>query len=291
MDELELKNKSEKELEQMKKEITDEYYFEKNHIKNEYIKEIRELKEEYNYRLIEIDNPLKAERYRKRIEKRNQNRIINEAPKRRLIEEIGNSITHGIGALIGIVLLILMLRYSNSAVEVVSAAIYGFCLILQMAFSSMYHAFRYGSRVKRIFRRFDYSGIYLLLGGTFTPLYLIFMHNTWPTLAITLFIIMWVLIAFGLTMVAIFGPGRLRLLHYFLYFGIGWAGVIYIPLFLKTDIRFLLWILGGGLAYTLGMIPFALFNKKNTAHFIWHFMSMAGTFLQWVGIFIFIFYK
>ena len=152
MDELELKNKSEKELEQMKKEITDEYYFEKNHIKNEYIKEIRELKEEYNYRLIEIDNPLKAERYRKRIEKRNQNRIINEAPKRRLIEEIGNSITHGIGALIGIVLLILMLRYSNSAVEVVSAAIYGFCLILQMAFSSMYHAFRYGSRVKRIFR-------------------------------------------------------------------------------------------------------------------------------------------
>jgi hemolysin III len=252
---------------------------------------MRELKENYNIKMVEIDNPLKVEKYKNKLEKKNQNRIKNEAPKRRIIEEIGNSITHGVGALIGIVLLILMLKFSNSSVELASAIIYGSCIIMQMAFSSMYHAFKYGSRVKRIFRRFDYSAIYLLLGGTFTPLYLLFMHNTWPILAYVLFGIMWVLIIFGLTMVAIFGPGRLRFLHYFLFFGIGWAGVIFIPLFLKTDIRFLLWILGGGLAYTLGMIPFALFNKKNTAHFIWHFMSMAGTFLQWVGIFLFIFYK
>lgn len=287
----ELKHKSEKELEMLKKEYTEEYYFEKDKIKSEYIKEMRELKEEYNVKMIEIYNPLKAEKYRVKMEKKNENRIKNEAPKRRLIEEIGNSITHGVGALIGVVLLILMLKYSTTTVEYASAIIYGSCIIFQMAFSCMYHAFKYGSTVKRIFRRFDYSSIYLLLGGTFTPLYLIFMHNTWPTLSITLFIIMWVLIVFGLIMIGVFGPGRLRLLHYILYFGIGWAGVIFIPLFLKTDIRFLLWILFGGLAYTLGMIPFALFNKKNTAHFIWHFMSMAGTFLQWVGIFIYIFYK
>ena len=278
-------------LEEKKKEITDEYYYEKEKIRSEYTKELRELKEEYNYKMIEIEAPLKAEKYKNKIEKRNENRIKNEAPKRRVIEEIGNSITHGVGALIGIVLLILMLKNTNTQAKLISGIIYGACLICQMAFSCLYHAFRYGTRVKRIFRRFDYSAIYLLLGGTFTPLYLIFMHNTWPILSIVLFIIMWVLIAFGLTMVAIFGPGRLRFLHYFLFFGIGWAGVIFIPLFLKTDIRFLLWILGGGLCYTLGMIPFALFSKKNTAHFIWHFMSMAGTFLQWVGIFLFIFLK
>lgn len=287
----EINKKTEKELELMKKEITEEYYKEKEIIRSDYLKEMRELKENYNIKMVEIDNPLKVEKYKNKLEKKNQNRIKNEAPKRRIIEEIGNSITHGVGALIGIVLLILMLKFSNSSVELASAIIYGSCIIMQMAFSSMYHAFKYGSRVKRIFRRFDYSAIYLLLGGTFTPLYLLFMHNTWPILAYVLFGIMWVLIIFGLTMVAIFGPGRLRFLHYFLFFGIGWAGVIFIPLFLKTDIRFLLWILGGGLAYTLGMIPFALFNKKNTAHFIWHFMSMAGTFLQWVGIFLFIFYK
>ena len=287
----ELDKKNEKFLEEQKKEITEEYYYEKEKIRIEYHNELRELKEEYDVKMIEIYNPLKAERYRKKLEKKNEYRIKNEAPKRRVIEEIGNSITHGVGALIGIVLLILMLNFSSTPVEYASAAIYGSCIILQMAFSSMYHAFSYGSTVKRIFRRFDYSSIYLLLGGTFTPLYLIFMHNTWPTLAYTLFIIMWILITFGLTMVAIFGPGRLRFLHYLLFFGIGWSGVLFIPLFLKTDIRFLMWILFGGLAYTLGMIPFALFAKKNTAHFIWHFMSMAGTFLQWVGIFIYIYLK
>ena len=286
-----LEERKEKYLEEMKKEITEEYYFEKDKIKSEYVKELRELKEEYNAKMIEIDNPLKAEKYRKKIEKKNENRIKNEAPKRRVIEEIGNSVTHGVGALVGVLLLILMIINSNTTVKLVSGIIYGACIILQMTFSSMYHAFKYGSRVKRIFRRFDYSSIYLLIGGTFTPLYLVFMRNTWPTAGIVLLIVMWVLIVFGLTMVAIFGPGRLRFLHYFLFFAIGWSGVSFIPLFLKTDIRFLLWILGGGLAYTLGMIPFALFNKKNTAHFIWHFMSMAGTILQWVGIFLYIYLK
>ena len=287
----EINKKNEKYLEEQKKEVTEEYYYEKDKIRMEYLKELRELKDEYNIRMVEIDNPLKLEKYKKKLEKKNENRIKNEAPKRRIIEEIGNSITHGVGALIGMLLLILMIINSNTQVKLISGIIYGACIICQMSFSCLYHAFSYGSRVKRIFRRFDYSAIYLLLGGTFTPLYLIFMHNTWPTLSIVLFTIMWVLIVFGLTMVAIFGPGRIRFLHYFLFFGIGWAGVIFIPLFLKTDIRFLLWILGGGLAYTLGMIPFALFSKKNTAHFIWHFMSMAGTFLQWVGIFLFIFLK
>ena len=286
-----IKERKEKYLEECKKEITEEYYFEKDKIKSEYQKELRELKEEYNAKMIEIDNPLKAEKYRKKIEKKNEYRIKNEAPKRRIIEEIGNSISHGVGALIGVLLLILMIINSDTQVKLISGIIYGACIIMQMAFSSMYHAFKYGSTVKRIFRRFDYSSIYLLIGGTFTPLYLIFMHNTWPTAGITLFIIMWVLIIFGITMVGIFGPGRLRFLHYFLFFAIGWSGVSFIPLFIKADIRFLLWILGGGLAYTLGMIPFALFNKKNTAHFIWHFMSMAGTILQWVGIFLYIYLK
>ena len=112
------------------------------------------MKENYQYLKKE------AEKYKNKIERRKENRIQNEAPKRRVIEEIGNSITHGVGALIAIVLLILMIRNSNTQVKLVSGIIYGACMICQMAFSCMYHAFRYGTRVKRIFRRFDYSAIY-----------------------------------------------------------------------------------------------------------------------------------
>ena len=291
MERKEIDRRNEKYLEQQRKEATDEYYYEKNKIRSEFLKELRELKDEYNLRLVEIDHPLRVEKYKNKLERRNQNRLRNEAPKRRVIEEIGNSVTHGVGALISVFCLILMLIYSNTQIKVLSAVIYGSCMIMQMGFSCMYHAFRAGSTVKRIFRRFDYSAIYLLIGGTFTPLYLIFMHSYWPVASYIMCITMWILILFGLTMIGIFGPGRLRLLHYTLFFAIGWSGVSFIPLFMKGNINFLWWILGGGLAYTLGMIPFALFAKKNTAHFIWHFMSMAGTFLQWVGILLYVFMK
>ena len=92
---------------------------------------------------------------------------LNAPPKRSVLEEIGNAITHGVGVLCGIVLLILMLLKSESPLEAIASTVYGGCLIIMMLMSTLYHAFKSDSMVKRIFRRFDYSSIYLLIGGTF----------------------------------------------------------------------------------------------------------------------------
>ena len=220
-------------------------------------------------------------RERRRV-KKERNRELNEPPKLDVSEEIGNSITHGIGALIGIVMLVLMIVYSKTNLHLLAGIFYGVSIFIMMLMSCMYHAFKGGLGVKRLWRRFDYSSIYLLIGGTFSPLLLVELGGT---LGLVLFCVDWAIIIFGITMVCIFGPGRIKGLHFSLYFVLGWIGLLFIPLWIINDrISLLLWILFGGIVYTLGMIPFVMRKSKNS-HFIWHFFVLAGMIVQWLGIF------
>ena len=215
-------------------------------------------------------------------ERKIRNLNLNEAPKRCLKEEIGNAITHGVGALLAIYMLVLMLQSSTDGLMIMASLIYGISMIVMMVMSSLYHSFRHGSSVKRLWRRFDYASIYLLIGGTYAPLFLIYLGNT---LGITLFIIQWIFIITGITFVSVFGPGRIKWLHYLLYFLVGWSGVLFIPSWIINEINLLSWILIGGFVYTLGMIPFCNKKMKN-AHFIWHFFVLFGAITQWIGIYL-----
>ena len=88
-------------------------------------------------------------------------------------------------------------------------------------------------------------------------------------------------------MIAIFGPAKWKPLHFTLYFTIGWSGLIFLPDFFQNNKALLLVILLGGLAYTLGMIPFA--KRKKNSHFIWHIFVLVGAVLHWFAIYFFIY--
>lgn len=208
----------------------------------------------------------------------------NIVPKRPVLEEIGNSITHGVGSIFSIVALILMLVLSESVNECIAAIIYFLGMFILFTMSCLYHAFKHGSKVKSLFRRFDYSSIYLLIGATYAPILLCYF-NTTPSLIY--FIIQWSLIALGITFIGVFGPGRFSWLHFTLYFVIGWSGLLFLPIMIQKDFGFFLFILGGGIIYSLGIIPFKL-NKK-ASHFIWHFFVLLGASIQWIGIFIYVY--
>lgn len=218
-------------------------------------------------------------------EKRERLRALNNPPVRPVLEEIGNSVTHGVGALLAIVAFILLMLKSNTGLEYLASCVYGLCMFLMMLMSCLYHAFKSGSKVKRLWRRFDYSSIYLLIGGTFAPLYLVYLGNT---LGIVLFCIQWVLIITGITFISIFGPGRIKWLHFTMYFVIGWSGLMFIPDFVAHNLPLLWMILGGGVVYTLGMIPFAK-KGTNNAHFIWHFFVLLGALVQYLGILLYLY--
>lgn len=216
--------------------------------------------------------------------RKKQIKALNEPPKLTILEEVGNAVVHGIGAGLAIAGFILLLLKSDTGLKVMASCFYGISLFLLMIMSTLYHAFKSGSKVKRLWRRFDYCSIYLLIGGTFAPLYLVYWGNT---LGIIIFSIQWALIVLGIVMISVFGPGRFKWLHFSLYFIIGWSGLVFLPDWFHNN-RPLMWmILIGGVVYTVGMIPFT--KDKKYLHFIWHFFVMIGAILHWIGIYYYIY--
>ena len=206
--------------------------------------------------------------------------LSNEPPKRTVLEEVGNAVVHGVGALLSIAGMVLLLLRSRNGNMVLSALVYGLCLFLLFLMSCLYHSFRWGSKVKRLWRRFDYCSIYLLIGGTFTPMWLVF----WGTsLGRILCGVQWVIILTGITLVAVFGPGRLKWIHMMLYIVMGWSALIFLPGMLRNNLPLFWYTLTGGVIYTLGIIPFA--RRTKGAHFIWHFFVFFGALAHWLGIY------
>lgn len=250
------------------KEIKREYAIRKRIIKNRYKKSNEALKAKKRERMEEY--------YLENEDKRPKN-----PPKRPLLQEIGNSVSHGLGSVFAIVSLILMLVNSETAAERVAACIYFVGMFAMFTSSCLYHAFPHGSAIKRLFRRFDYSGIYLMIGATFAPSLLVHFGNTF---GIVFFIIQWSVIAAGISLVAVFGPSRLRFIHIPLYVILGWSALMLLPGMMDGEFAMAMWILCGGIVYSIGIIPYTV--KFKASHFIWHLFVVLGALTQWIGIFV-----
>lgn len=249
------------------KEIKKEYKKEKKANKKTYIQNKRKIKSQYDAGLAELT-------------------CKNSVPYRSVLEEIGNAVTHGVGSILSIAALVFMMIASTNIKEYIGGIIYFIGLFVLFTMSCLYHSFPYASKVKRVFRRFDYLSIYLLIGATFAPILLEYIGGL---LGYIFFAIQWGIIIIGVTFVSIFGPSRLKIIHIIFYFILGWSGLIFLPQMVKNDFAFFFYILGGGIVYSLGIIPFAI--DKKVSHFIWHFFVLVGAIVQWIGIYIYIYLR
>ncbi len=255
------------------KEIRSDYKSQRKKAKKEYKIEKKAIKNDYKTRL---DEYFDSDEYN----------VVANPPRRSVLEEIGNSVTHGVGSVFSIVAFVLMLISAKTTEQYVGAVVYFFGLFVMFTMSCLYHAFRYGSKVKRLFRRFDYSSIYLLIGATFTPILLCYYGGTF---GIVFCAVQWAIIATGITFIGVFGPTKLKWLHFPLYVILGWSALLFVPKMITEDLSLFLWILGGGVIYTLGIIPFAI--KKKVSHFLWHFFVLFGAIIQWIGIYLYIYLR
>ena len=266
----------------MDKNISKKYKKNKREIKKSYKKEIKDKKLDYRRKRKSAAVSYLSER--ENFYAMSGKPLPENPPKRGLLEEIGNAVTHGVGAAFAVVAIVFMLAFQSSKEELVGAIIYSVGLFVLFCISALYHAFPYGSAVKRLFRRFDYSSIYLLIGATFAPILLVYIGGVKGTI---FFLVQWLLIALGITLISVFGAGKLRFIHFPLYIILGWSGLILLPEMISRDFAFFLYIILGGVVYSLGIIPFAI--KAKVSHFIWHFFVLGGAVLQWIGIFKYIY--
>jgi len=201
-------------------------------------------------------------------------------------EEIANSVTHAMGAMLAIAalaLLVTLAALQGDAWRVVSLAIYGATLVILYLVSTMYHAFR-GPRIKRLFRTLDHSAIFLLIAGTYTPITLVHLRGGWGW---TLFGIIWGLAAGGVV-TKIFFTGRLRVLSVVLYVAMGWLVLIALKPILETVPRGLLaWLLAGGVSYTLGL-TFYLAKRLPYHHAVWHLFVLGGSVCHFIGMLLYV---
>ncbi len=199
-------------------------------------------------------------------------------------EEIFNAVSHIVGGALGLFALVfgVWLAYPVR-VNVVATAIFAVSVIILYTMSALYH-FLPDGRAKGVFRVFDHCTIYLLIAGTYTPYCLIALGGS--AVGIAVLCVEWACAVAGIIMNSVAMNNKaVKAISMVFYVVMGWAiAVAFRPLLASiTPLCFWL-LLGGGLAYTVGIIFYALGKKVKYFHSVWHLFDLLGTALQFASI-------
>jgi len=211
-----------------------------------------------------------------------QKKITYYNPK----EEKFNVISHAFGLVLSIVALVLLVVFASlngSAWHIVSFSIYGASLIILYAASTFYH----NSKTPKLRYRlniFDHASIYVLIAGTYTPFTLVVLDG-W--VGWTIFGISWGLAITGVIL-KLFFIGKYDKISTIAYVLMGWLIVFAIkPLVENLPLEGLLWLLGGGISYTIGAILYS-FKSIKYNHAIFHVFVLLGSFCHFMAVFFYV---
>lgn len=199
-------------------------------------------------------------------------------------EEIFNAVSHIAGGALGLIAWIVGMIYAYpSAVYMAAISVFGFSIVVLYTMSALYH-FLPSGRAKGVFRIFDHCTIFLLIAGTYTPYCLIALQGT--PVGLTILVVEWVCAVGGITMNAIAMNNKVvKGISMALYLVMGWMVVLGFGVLVNVLSAASFWLLlGGGLAYTGGIVFFALGKKVRYFHSVWHLFDIAGTALQFASI-------
>lgn len=197
-------------------------------------------------------------------------------------QEVVNALIHGIGILFGVSglpVLVAIGTVKGNTPGIIGAGIYGFCFLMLFTTSTVYHI-ALEPAIRQLFKKLDHISIYFLIAGTYTPLLLIFLNNTF---GITLLTILW-----GLTLVGIFFKfrytGRFEVVSTIIYLLMGWIMVTGGRRFFDAmPVDVLVMICIGAGFFSIGVI-FYLWDKYLYTHAVWHSFVLAGAICHYVAV-------
>ena len=199
-----------------------------------------------------------------------------------LSEEIASALTHGVAAaaaLAGGAVLITLAALYGDGWQLSAAIVFGITLLLLYVASTLHHAIQHPVTKGRL-KIFDHCAIYLLIAGTYTPFTLIGLRET---VGWWLFGTIWALAFFGVIF-KLFYTGRFQLISTIVYIAMGWLIVIAAkPAMKALDPWTFGWLLGGGVAYTLGTF-FYHRPKMPYSHAVWHMFVIAGSVCHYIAV-------
>ena len=200
----------------------------------------------------------------------------------RIVDEIANSITHGVGlalSIVGLAVLVVLAALRGNAWHVVACSVFGASLVMLYAVSTIYHSVR-KPRAKHVLRVIDHAAIYVLIAGTYTPFALVNLRGPWGW---SLFALVWGLAGAGI-LFKIFGGFRFPKASTIIYILMGWLALVAVkPLFAHVALGGIVLLFAGGVAYTLGVAFFA-WERMPFHHAIWHLFVMAGSICHYFAV-------
>jgi hemolysin III len=201
-------------------------------------------------------------------------------------EEIANSISHGVGALlavVGLVVLTVVAALRGNVWHIVGCSVFGAALVLVYTTSTLYHSVQH-PRAKAVFRALDHSAIFILIAGTYTPFALVSLHGPWGW---SLFGVIWGLAVLGIILqMGVLGRGTAA--SVLLYVGMGWVVVIVIkPLLDAVALGGIMLLLIGGVAYTAGT-GFYVWRRLPYHHALWHGFVLLGSVSHFFAVLLYV---
>ncbi len=209
-------------------------------------------------------------------------------PNYSLSEELINAISHGIGAALsvaGLVLLIVKSANQHNGYALAASLVYGISLILLYTISCVYHSLSPKLRAKKVLRVIDHCNVFLLVAGTFTPVCLVVLNgiNGW-----ILFSIIWTVTLIGIILNSI-DVDKFNVASVACHLLAGWSMLFMLdPLMASFSKMGLIFLIIGGLCYSVGAILYGIGSKRKYFHSIFHFFCLAGSIFHFFMIFSFI---
>ena len=201
-------------------------------------------------------------------------------------EEIFNSVSHGVGALLSIAALTLLIVFAvfrSDGYGLASAIVFGVSLILLYSMSTVYHIIQ-NETAKKVLRVFDHCSIFILIAGTYTPYLLMCMRNA---LGWTMFGLIWGVTVLGIVLNAV-NLERFRRFSLVCYICMGWAIVFTIkPIIQNIALPGVVLLITGGVVYTIGVIFYVL-KRYRYMHSIWHLFVLGGSVCHYLSVLLYV---
>jgi len=204
-------------------------------------------------------------------------------------EEIFNMVSHIVGGAVGVTALVLCVIFAalhGNVYGVVGSAIYGATMIALYTMSSVYHGLSARLMAKKVMQVLDHCTIYFLIAGTYTPVALCNIREYNTALGWSIFGVIWAMAALGVTLTAI-DLKKYSKFSMICYLGMGWCIVFTAPLLPKIlGVGGVVFLLAGGISYTVGAVLYAVGKKKKLKymHSVFHLFVVAASILHFFCI-------